>query len=326
MGNEALVMGYETALDFWRASRVASEGQHVLEDAGRVFGPRALELHERAALAANLCNSSVPVDAVVGSVADRRRCQAIRDRVFAGPLTQSHLHVVDQYVSVCQPGPMLVQLAMDMDEVDLAQIACELCGTYGLTPWAEDSFQSDLTALTSRAELVGYAKSARALGVRGAGKAVRALDLATDGSASPRETDLAVFFLLSRRLGGAGLGGFAVNASLEVPQRHREALDGQSEVKPDFLWTDAKLVVEYDSNAYHLTPKKKESDEARRRVLEAMGYTVMVVTNELVKDGAMLDAFVDDLTCRLGLRRRPLTKWQQDSRDKLRERLFGAQN
>lgn len=136
MGNEALVMGYETALDFWRASRVASEGQHVLEDAGRVFGPRALELHEWAALAANLCNSSVPVDAVVGSVADRRRCRAIRDRVFAGPFTQSHLHVVDQYVSVCQPGPMLVQLAMDMDEVDLAQIACELCGTYGLTPWA----------------------------------------------------------------------------------------------------------------------------------------------------------------------------------------------
>ena len=143
MGNEALVMGYETALDFWRASRVASEGQHVLEDAGRVFGPRALELHEWAALA----------------------------------------------------------------------------------------------ALTSRAELVGYAKSARAVGVRGAGKAVRALDLA-------------VFFLLSRRLGGAGLGGFAVNASLE-----------------------------------------------------AMGYTVMVATNDLVKDGTKLDAFVDDLTCRLGLRR-----------------------
>lgn len=205
MGNEALVMGYETALDFWRASRIASEGQHVLEDAGRVFGPRALELHERAALA----------------------------------------------------------------------------------------------ALTSRAELVGYAKSARAVGVRGAGKAVRALDLATGGSASPRETDLAVFFLLSRRLGGADLGGFAVNASLEVSQRHRETLEGQSEVKPDFLWTDAKLVVEYDSNAHHLTPKK---------------------------NGTKLDAFVDDLTCRLGLRRRSLTKWQQDSRDKLRERLFGVQN
>ena len=173
---------------------------------------------------------------------------------------------------------------------------------------------------------MGYAKSARAVGVRGAGKAVRALDLATGGSASPRETDLAVFFLLSRRLGGAGLGGFAVNASLEVSQRHREALEGQSEVKPDFLWTDAKLVVEYDSNAHHLTPKKKESDEARRRVLEAMGYTVMVATNDLVKDGTKLDAFVDDLTCRLGLRRRSLSKWQQDSRDKLRERLFGVQN
>lgn len=326
MGNEAVVIGYETALDFWRASRVASEGQHVLDDAGKVFGTRALELHERAALAANLCNSSVPVDAVVGSVAERRRSPAIRDRVFTGPLMQPHLHAVDQYVSVCQPGPMLVQLAMELDELDLAQVACELCGTYGLTPWAEDSFQSDVAALTSKAELVGYAKSARALGVRGARKAVAALELAVDGSASPRETDLAVFFRLSRRLGGAGLGGFSANAGLEVPQRHREALNGQSEIRPDFLWTDARLVVEYDSNAHHLTPKKKESDEARRRVLEAMGYTVMVVTNELVKDGAKLDAFVDDLTCRLGLRRRPLTKWQQDSRDKLRERLFGAQN
>lgn len=326
MGNEALVIGYETALDFWRASRVASEGQHVLDDAGKVFGTRTLELHERAALAANLCNSSVPVDAVVGSVAERRRSPAIRDRVFTGPLMQSHLHAVDQYVSVCQPGPMLVQLAMELDELDLAQVACELCGTYGLTPWAEDSFQSDVAALTSKAELVGYAKSARALSVRGAGKAVAALELAVDGSASPRETDLVVFFRLSRRLGGAGLGGFSANASLEVPQRHREALDGQSEIRPDFLWADARLVVEYDSNAHHLTPKKKESDEARRRVLEAMGYTVMVATNEMVKDGAKLDAFVDDLTCWLGLRRRPLTRWQQDSRDKLRERLFGVQN
>ena len=117
-----------------------------------------------------------------------------------------------------------------------------------------------------------------------------------------------------------------MNEDLSVPKRHQEALGAKSEVRPDFLWKDAKVLVEYDSNAHHLTPQKKESDEARRRVLEAMGYTVLVVTNELVKDAAKLNAFVDDLTCRLGLRRRALSKWQQKSRDALRERLFGVQS
>lgn len=323
---ERLVIGHQTALDFWRASRVASEGQHVLDDAGRLYGGRDLRLKECAALAANLCNSSTPVDAVVDAVAERRRCPDICDHVFSGPLTKAHLHDIDQYVSVCQAGPMLVQLTTQLDQVDIALVAYELCGTYGLTPWAEDTFQPDLTALTSRAELMGYATSAKALGVRGATKAVSALGLVVDGSASPRETDLGVFLSLSRRLGGAELGGFVMNEDLSVPKRHQEALGAKSEVRPDFLWKDAKVLVEYDSNAHHLTPQKKESDEARRRVLEAMGYTVLVVTNELVKDAAKLNAFVDDLTYRLGLRRRALSKWQQKSRDALRERLFGVQS
>ena len=86
---ERLVIGHQTALDFWRASRVASEGQHVLDDAGRLYGGRDLRLKECAALAANLCNSSTPVDAVVDAVAERRRCPDICDHVFSGPLTKA---------------------------------------------------------------------------------------------------------------------------------------------------------------------------------------------------------------------------------------------
>ena len=78
---ERLVIGHCTALDFWRASRVASEGQHVLDDVGRLYGGRDLRLKECAALAANLCNSSTPVDAVVDAVAERRRCSDICDHV-----------------------------------------------------------------------------------------------------------------------------------------------------------------------------------------------------------------------------------------------------
>lgn len=128
---ERLVIGHQTALDFWRASRVASEGQHVLDDVGRLYGGRDLRLKECAALAANLCNSSTPVDAVVDAVAERRRCSDICDHVFSGPLTKAHLHDIDQYVSVCQAGPMLVQLATQLDQVDIALVAYELCGTYG---------------------------------------------------------------------------------------------------------------------------------------------------------------------------------------------------
>lgn len=324
MAQSNLIVGYETALDYWRAARVAAGVQHVLDDAGRVFGARERALTERASLAASLCNSSLPIDVVIDSKKHRHCCAAVHDRVYSGPLLQGHLYSIEQNLSVVRPGPMLVQLASDREEIEIALLACELCGTYGLTPWAEDTLQTGLTALSSKAELLGYAKSASSLGVRGAKRAAAGIALATADSASPRESELAVFLALSRNRGGAGLPGFVLNQSVDVSVEQRVSVGGSAVLRPDILWENQKVAVEYDSNEHHLTLREKERDEARRRVFGSMGYSVFVVTNELLKDMEKLDLFVDDLTKKLGVRRPPLSERQEASRCVLVEKLFGV--
>jgi very-short-patch-repair endonuclease len=46
----------------------------------------------------------------------------------------------------------------------------------------------------------------------------------------------------------------------------------------DFLWRDARLVVEVDGYAYHSTPEAFERDRLRDAHLQSLGFTVMRVT------------------------------------------------
>jgi very-short-patch-repair endonuclease/predicted transcriptional regulator of viral defense system len=48
--------------------------------------------------------------------------------------------------------------------------------------------------------------------------------------------------------------------------------------EPDALWPDARLVVELDSYAIHTTRQAFESDRARDRALQTMGYRVVRIT------------------------------------------------
>lgn len=47
---------------------------------------------------------------------------------------------------------------------------------------------------------------------------------------------------------------------------------------PDFLWRDARLIVEADSRRVHNTAAAFEKDRRRDQILAAAGYTVIRVT------------------------------------------------
>ena len=52
---------------------------------------------------------------------------------------------------------------------------------------------------------------------------------------------------------------------------------GQWLARVDFLWREARLIVEYQSE-FHADKRRREADEARRRQLEAAGYRVIFIT------------------------------------------------
>lgn len=318
-----MIVGYETALNYWRVTRTASVSQQVPDPEGRVYGALPLSVSERARLALNLCSSEAPLQVVIPRANERHALPVIENHVWKGPLTSEHLISLGSDIFVCRMPAVLCQLAAKLDVVDLAEIACEILGTYGLAPWTESGSVGDLAPLVDLAELRGYAASAHALGVRGSARALEALSLAVAGSNSPRETCVAVFLQRSRPLGGAGLGGFAMNQRVTLPDRLAKRL-GRRVVIPDFSWPNGTL-MEYDSKREHLDPETRARDEAKRRAYRAEGLDCLTLTNGILRSNALLDLFVADLEQSLGLKRRPMSGRMESSRRDLRERLFGPE-
>lgn len=326
MDNNGICIGSESALRFWRSMRSAG-GVMLGEDSTLAFGSRMIETAQQVSRARTLClcEDDRPLDLVCGGPFERRSLVGARSHKWRAPLGSSQLAAVGAGVYVCRAPAVIAQLGSRLDIISLAQVACELMGTYGLVPWAREDVIWDVEPLASLAECREYATAARALRVRGATSACEALKIAAPNSNSPRETDIAVYFLLGRPSGGAGLSGFAMNQKLSVPQEYW-TLAGQRTIKPDFCWQTAKVACEYDSDDDHLTSRQKTRDERRRVTLEAMGYKVMTLTNGILKSDEALNAFTAELERQLGIRRNPMNANMLSRRCDLSERLFGMRS
>lgn len=323
MSERRLVVGYESALDFWRAVRAAAAERDVLEPTGKTYGARPLTLSERANLAINLCNTKAPLDVVVSKSNQRHRCDLIVDHVWKGPVPEKRLIGLGDNIYVCTMPTVFSQLAVTWDVTDLVEVAYEMTGTYGVTPWDEEGFCGDIEALLDVAELRGYASSVRALGVRGSARASEALALVVPGSNSPRETDVAILFMMARRKGGLGVSGFAMNKAVELPASLAEKV-GQKTVIPDFSWPNG-TIVEYDSNKEHQSPDARAHDEIKRRAYQAAGMDCLTLTNGILRSNQRLNLFAEELERSLGIRRHDVSEQSLAARRDLRQKLFGAE-
>jgi len=98
---------------------------------------------------------------------------------------------------------------------------------------------------------------------RGVAVARRALPLLNPGAESPGES-LTRFILITGRITPP-----TCNADVVV--------DGEWLARVDMLWRAERVIVEYDG-AVHLPEPQRQYDAARRNLLQAAGYYVIVVT------------------------------------------------
>lgn len=324
MGESKLVVGYESALEFWRAVRVSSEGPGTHDPEGKADEGRSLVRSEQVVRALVHCGTDSPIKAVVTEKDQRHGSARVEDHVWRGPLADQHLLALDDDIFVCRMPVVFAQLAATWDVIDLAELACEMAGTYGLTPWLAVGCVGSLPPLVDLADLMGYAVSARAAGARGAARAMSALALASAGSRSPRETDVSIFFREGRPRGGAGVGGFSMNQHVELPPELARRL-GRRTVVPGFSW-DNGTIVEYGSDQAHQTPDGRARDESKRLAYQAAGLDCLTLTNGILGSDARLNLFVEDLERSLHLSRRPMSERMRGARSDLRLRLFGPES
>lgn len=322
MGERSLVIGYESALEFWRRARVAAVPDSA-SDVGPVFGrghETMDELVSRALAVTGL--DEEPLDVVVGGGRRRHHSDRLREHVSAAPLPDDQLLYVDRDVAVCRMPAVLVQLARGSDEVDLARLAYEAVGTYTLVPWADGDCAEDVSPLVDLHDFVSYARAARALGVRGAKCACDALELVVPGSNSPRETDTAIFMARARARGGVSLGGFVLNPRIRLPEPLSRIV-GRSVIRPDFYWPGYGIILEYESDQFHATPEAMKRDERRRRAFEAAGYLHRRLLSDVLASDEQLNIFMSELVSHVDPYRAPASEAMLEKRRALRARLFG---
>lgn len=130
--------------------------------------------------------------------------------------------------------------------------------------------------ICSVASLLAFADSAAAF--PGCARARKALRYVLDRSASPAESRLVLLLCAKRSLGGYGLPLPQMNYRVDVVGEGRKCTSHKYFVL-DLFWENARLDVEYDSDAFHASKAGIASDAERRNALVAMGYTVITVTN-----------------------------------------------
>ena len=117
---QKMIVGYESALEFWRRARAASLTPAEDDLTGRIYGARPLDPAELSARAAGMMGVEEPIDVVVAERGERRWNSRARYHLWKGPLDDRHLLGLGGGVFVCTMPVVLVQLARTYERTELA--------------------------------------------------------------------------------------------------------------------------------------------------------------------------------------------------------------
>ena len=223
---------------------------------------------------------TLPLSVLVGNACARTSTSAIASRYVGGKLPDNSFADAGKGFLVSTPEFIFVQMATRIGLAELIRLGFELCGTYAENGKPASGARC-MAPLTSSVKLRAFLEGAPE--VYGKKKAARALRYVLDGSASPRETVLAILLSLPYRLGGFGLDGLLLNYRIDTGRRSQSMADRRYCVC-DLYWPESKIAVEYDSDQWHTGAARIASDAKRRNTLLAQGIRVVGVTRAQLDD------------------------------------------
>lgn len=258
-----------------------------------------------------------PIHVLVGSP-NCRASHACKPQVCAKPLSNDSLLRLERQTFVTAPELSLVQMAaQEHDWVSLLKLEWEARGSYQ-TKRTSSRSAYQVAPLTSVRALRAYVSKHPS--TKGAHKIARHLPYLADGSASPRETKLALILGLPIMYGGYGLGIPRMNHKVLASGTAR-AISGRKGFRCDLCWPEAKLDVEYQSRENHEGETNRVRDSRRTNALVAMGWTVICITNDELDSMFATDAIAQSIRLKLGKRMQMRVSDHHARKLKLRRKL-----
>ena len=298
-----LILGHRTALELHRSLPLLKSCPFVEGERTLPAKPPSGPLREQSLDALIATHGTPPPRQPLHCYARQpsrsRKGDPIVSHSCALPLPSRSLRRLNPAVLVASPELALAQIAAgNTSWLELIELLWEACGTY----------QTELTSLESRYEVDPLTSrrrirrfSNRASSLNGARKIARVLRYVADGSASARETKLALMLGLPVMYGGYGLGIPRMNYRIAASSSAR-AVAGKASFRADLCWPEAKLDIEYQSREIHGSEESRGNDSRRANALASMGWTVVSVTPTELENIRILDGIANTIRRRMGKR------------------------
>lgn len=215
-----------------------------------------------------------PLHAFVSNAALRKHTSDVVSHVIPKGLSQNAFRHISQGYSVIEPELCFLLAAKTLSIPELVLLANNLCGIFCLDEKTNSGF-GKREAITSVQSIKQYLENVK--NVDGIKKARTAIQYACDGSGSPMESRIAAIGRLPFHLGGYGLSGFSLNCNVSLSS------DGQRILHREFcccdmVWPKEKVIVEYDSDQFHMQKDQFYYDKRRSSALNISGYQVVHIT------------------------------------------------
>lgn len=176
--------------------------------------------------------------------------------------------------------------------------------------------------LLSAADIAAFAK--QAAGLRGVKQLRWAAKRTTGQTASPFEVQTSMLISLPRDEGGLGID-ITNNARIPLSEAARSLYD-KTCCYADILiesFTDSMgVILECQGRSAHDSEAASLSDAERATALTSMGYDVIQLTYDQIKDKKSFDHIAELIHKKAGLPYTPKTKQECDAEDALRQKLF----
>lgn len=242
-----------------------------------------------------------PISLLVPAVADRRNTEDIICRYCSAEYPAHSFFRLRAGLYMASPELVFVRMASMTTEIQLAEIAMNLCGRYYIeVNTREISRRSSF--LTTPKKLSEYAH--KAAGVRGAKKAINSLRWVLPNTGSPFETKMKLLFCHPLGRGGFALPFTAMN--YDVKAGKLEAITAQSEYSIDMVDEDTGICMEYDGEQYHLD---QSVDKRRRNELKALGWDIFPLDKAVLNDPDATIRLAMQIAKTMGVRIRRSNAW-----------------
>lgn len=307
---------HTTAACFWLRAQETPEKMHSARRLRRIpdgtVTPNASQLDA----IRSLLSHRGPIDVTVSSVRSKRNITGCRTHYATAALPPNAFIPLSNRISIASPEYCLMQLAPVLPAITWIRLAYAFCGTYRRREHEVLGHrETGVTSVTALSDFVAHST-----GLHGAKLTRQRLGLIVDASDSPMETRLSMQLHLPKRMGGYHLPQGELNRPFELGAVGR-AMAKRNFYKADLCWPDQRVIVEYDSDAYHTGSARIAADARRRNVWLHLDYRPITVTRPQLLSVTEFDRVARQLHKALGITYRRPTEAQWDAKLALHRQL-----